>query len=423
MYSILCFHSPKLEYPTYGMSGHKPLEGELRLSLTALGPNGKRVNFRDILHLSTMNTKRKSLRKRTLLGIFLAPLLLCLTGGLVSYLINRGLPTESAQLDALSPITEAHIREAQQLKSELGDEVWPGFGSAGIPLMVYNERYTFLCGIEQAPGGWERAEGQSCFRGTYPNPQAFTHEIGGQWFGSMTTQEYMGIRMREEISGQLPRALAEVFPYGLITPTLGTDRYLGALVHESFHAFQAETARARFDDAEQAYALSERYWENDPAAQETWKRETQALFDALNAQDEITLRQYAAEFLSIRAERRSQALADANLALYEKRYEWLEGMAKYVELNTLLAAAHSPDYAPDLALAEDKNFHHYSQMDSLWNSELNQMKRQAGLEGNTRFYYTGMAQGELLDRLAPDWKSRLFAEGVWLEDLLAEALK
>ncbi len=369
-----------------------------------------------------MNTQRKSLRKRIILGIFLAPLLLCLTGGLISYMINRGLPTESAQAEMLSPAAETHVREAQQLKAELGDDVWPGFGSAGIPLLVFNERYAFLCGIEQAPSGWERAEGQPCFRGTYPNPQAFTHEIGGRWFGSMTTQEYMGIRLREEISEQLPGPLAAVFPYGLITPTLGTERYIGALVHESFHAFQAETARMRFDDAERAYPAGDAYWANDPGTRELWKRETQALYDALNAQDEAELRLHAAEFLSIRTERRNQTLADENLVLYEKRYEWLEGMAKYVELNTLLAAAHTPNYAPDPALAADKNFNDYSQIDALWKSELNQMKRQAGLEGDTRFYYTGMAQGELLDRLMPDWKSRLFAEGAWLEDLLAEAL-
>ncbi|MBN1372582.1 MAG: hypothetical protein JW987_11645 [Anaerolineaceae bacterium] len=370
-----------------------------------------------------MTPNPKPRLKRILLWILLTPLLLCLAGGLVSYLINRGLPTQSAQVEVLSPAAVAHVREAQQLKSGLGDEVWPGFGNAGIPLMIYNERYAFLCGIEQAPAGWERAEGQPCFRGTYSNPQAFTHEIGGRWFGSMTTQEYMGIRMRDEISEQLPGPLAAVFPYGLITHTLGTERYLGALVHESFHAFQAEMARARFDDAERAYPDGDAYWANDSSAREQWKRETQALYDALNAQDEAEMRRYAAEFLIIRAERRSQTLKDESLALYEKRYEWLEGMAKYVELNTLLAAAHTPNYAPDAALAKDKNFHDYSQIDALWKSELNQMRRQAGLEGDTRFYYTGMAQGELLDRLMPDWKSRLFAEGVWLEDLLAEVLR
>jgi hypothetical protein len=46
------------------------------------------------------------------------------------------------------------------------------------------------------------------------------------------------------------------------------------------------------------------------------------------------------------------------------------------------------------------------------------MHRQAGQEGETRFYYTGMAQAILLDRLQRGWKEGAFQEGVWLEDLL-----
>ena len=50
------------------------------------------------------------------------------------------------------------------------------------------------------------------------------------------------------------------------------------------------------------------------------------------------------------------------------------------------------------------------------------MKRQAGQEGETRFYLTGMAQATLLDRLLPGWKELALAEGVFLEDLLREAV-
>jgi len=49
------------------------------------------------------------------------------------------------------------------------------------------------------------------------------------------------------------------------------------------------------------------------------------------------------------------------------------------------------------------------------------MKRMASDGDESRFYYTGMAQAVLLDRLDPDWKGRLFEPGVWLEDLLSDA--
>ena len=44
-------------------------------------------------------------------------------------------------------------------------------------------------------------------------------------------------------------------------------------------------------------------------------------------------------------------------------------------------------------------------------------------EGDGRFYYSGMAQAYLLDRLLPGWKQRAFEDGIWLETLLIEALK
>jgi hypothetical protein len=34
-----------------------------------------------------------------------------------------------------------------------------------------------------------------------------------------------------------------------------------------------------------------------------------------------------------------------------------------------------------------------------------------------------MAQALILDRLMPGWKSRAFAPDVWLEDLVAEAVR
>jgi hypothetical protein len=40
-----------------------------------------------------------------------------------------------------------------------------------------------------------------------------------------------------------------------------------------------------------------------------------------------------------------------------------------------------------------------------------------------RFYYSGFRQAVLLDRLMPGWKVRMWSEGIWLEDLLREAVR
>ena len=66
------------------------------------------------------------------------------------------------------------------------------------------------------------------------------------------------------------------------------------------------------------------------------------------------------------------------------------------------------------ALADDPDSKGYATFDRHGSQELGQMKQQATREGATRFYYTGMAQAILLDRLMAD---------VWLEELLSEAVQ
>lgn len=68
----------------------------------------------------------------------------------------------------------------------------------------------------------------------------------------------------------------------------------------------------------------------------------------------------------------------------------------------------------------DPEFQDYSAFPAKWSRELGQMKRMASDE--TRFYYSGLAQAVLLDRVMPGWKDRALTDGVWLEDLLAEPL-
>ena len=86
-------------------------------------------------------------------------------------------------------------------------------------------------------------------------------------------------------------------------------------------------------------------------------------------------------------------------------------------------ASTAPGYVPVPALAEDPDFKEYATFAQRWSQELDQMKRQAALEGDVRCYYTGMAQAVLLDRLMPDWKAHILTETAALEDLLREAVQ
>ncbi|MFQ5592742.1 MAG: hypothetical protein ACE5HA_01200 [Anaerolineae bacterium] len=128
----------------------------------------------------------------------------------------------------------------------------------------------------------------------------------------------------------------------------------------------------------------------------------------------------AGQFLAQRNRRRNEQGLEPALTNYERRLEWLEGLAKYVELAIWREASSTPGYEPLPAMLADPYFKSYATFDQHWSQEMGQMKRQATRDGEVRFYYTGMAQGVLLDRLMPDWKTRILVEDVWLEDLLAQ---
>jgi hypothetical protein len=130
----------------------------------------------------------------------------------------------------------------------------------------------------------------------------------------------------------------------------------------------------------------------------------------------------ARQFLQQRDHRRTTYGLNEELIDYEQQREWLEGIAKYVEMEIQRQAWLTEEYDSVTAVATDPNFNAYANLPRRWQQQVDQIGRMAGDEGDGRFYYTGMAQAFLLDQLLPDWKTMALDEGVYLEDLLAIAI-
>jgi hypothetical protein len=237
--------------------------------------------------------------------------------------------------------------------------------------------------------------------------------------------EWMRILFVKELRDDLPAPLRPIAPYDLMFNLLvpGSDAYASMVLHEAAHAYQGIQAGDRLVSAERA-ALdwAGRYpWEN-PSFKDAWQAELDVLAQALRAETTEENSRLAGEFLALRAQRRSAANLSAELVNFERQREWEEGIAKYSELSIAVQAARSEDYQPLPELRQDTEFHAYQNAQKKWNQEIDQIQREAGVEGDGRFYYSGFAQAVLLDRLSPGWKDKLFDEDVWLEALLAAAL-
>jgi hypothetical protein len=301
-------------------------------------------------------------------------------------------------LEMLNAVDKAELAEVLRLKTELGDQVWPGLSRLDILLILYNERYEFLVGEEKPPSPWEAVrkdnfQGRPYFRRPAEAPQSFAVAVGTRWAGSMGTLELM--------NSKAPFRLSREF-------------HAVAMLHEVFHAFQATLAPQRFSGAMGVYKSEDKYPYQDPQFSSAWNNEGEVLADALGATEDAALSGLVKKFLDVREARRSQVTLDPELISYENELEWLEGLAKYAEVEFYKLAA---------SRASEAAFANYRSGHPFWPADLARLRRNlGGQKGDLRFYLSGAAQALLLDRLYPGWKTQALEEKSSLEDSLRAAV-
>lgn len=376
---------------------------------------------------------------------------LCVGTVLLSAIINVFIPRSSHNPDQLSAVDIARLFEADHLRGQLGEQVFPGFQTYDIPDLLFNEQNAFLLGMSNPATGWVKVP-QEAQRGgewqlmtsleEYPqmayyrtgydrndpaqSPDAFTVRIGDSYVSSVPTAEWFRLGLMNEFRNDLPAFLKPIFPYSLVASIFfpNSDTFLSMIQHESFHAFQAQWAPERFEQAEwDKIRLDEQYPWYDQAGIDAWQMELDLLTAALKAKDQENLKQLTQQFLDHRDQRRKTMKLSSALIRFENQREWVEGMARYAELETWRLAANDSSYLPLEDMKVDKKFKQYRTFNQRWSRELDQISRMAENVGDGRFYYSGMAQAYILDQLDPGWKNKL-AEDPFLnlEDILAEAL-
>ncbi len=301
----------------------------------------------------------------------------------------------------LSSSEKDDLRLVRQMRAQLGDEVWPGFGSARIPILLYNDAYDFLAGAATAPEGWEAAagddfDGEKYFRRKSIRPTGFAVKVGEQWVGSLDCRT----RMSEQMRAQMSLAVRE-------------DQYSVWLLHEMFHAFQAQASPKHFRRAQAVYADEKQYpYQNKEFAQ-SWNQEGAALAAALNAKDDAAAIESIKRFLSVRDARRRMPVFVPAALDFERELEWLEGLGKYAETRLYELAGKNAEFKAGARFGPSSFY---------WSDGSLLAGRLGEQRGDLRFYLSGSAQARLLDRLAPGWKARAFEDGVFLEDLLRKAI-
>lgn len=366
--------------------------------------------------------KKRLILKGTLFflagGIFSLLLL-----GLVGYLINLSQPAETDLAGRLSTLDKIRLAETIHLRETLGEQVWPGWGEMDIPLLIWHTKDNFLFGIEDPPKDWElvskdQFQAEPYYHNPIIKPENFIIRIGDQWAASMATKGRTDLFLQEMFQDVIPDFIEPIIPLRLLA--MNSEIQSSGVLHETFHVFQARQAPDKFAAADASFKEMGPYWKVDERMHEAWQAEMDLLIEGVKAESPQAACELARKFLVKRENRRDDYDLSPNLISFEKNAEWLEGLAKYIELAIWETASQTPGYQPISEMSADPDFKFYQTFTKRWEQELNQAGRQASIPGDVRFYYSGMLQARLLDTCLPDWQSKVMADQIYLDDLLQE---
>ncbi len=371
----------------------------------------------------TANKPKRSRRRGCLVTVIVLAGLVLLAAG-ISALTNIGLP-QPENADRIPSVDKARLAEALNIKASLGNDLWPEWAATTNPIILFNHAYEFLIGFPgQPPAGWEAVpqdsyNGQAYFRRPAVDPQNFAMPVGDRWAASIATKTEADVFLIDTFRSMFPTPLKQLFPYRVFIQPSETQ--ICAVLHEDFHVFEQEAAPQRLVKAEAAHGSGDQYESTSVAFTSELKQEADLLARALGAKADASAADLVRQYLQVRDDRRKAYTLDQALVDYERWLEWEEGMAKYAEVDCYRLASQTGGYSPLPAMAGDPDFRSYRKFNGRWSQELFQLRNPSG-STETRFYNNGMAESFLLDRLKPDWKKTVMQNGVFLEDLLRQAI-
>lgn len=315
------------------------------------------------------------------------------------------------------------LREAFQLVNTVGNEVWPGWARSPLTVVIIEEEHEYLV---NAPGDWRPAGGFELIE------QRF---IGQPIYRRPRT---------------LPRALRASFPIaGLPAAVVGAWRpseespneWAVTLVHEWFHVLQMtrgeDSKVAGLDLGTGEYSslqLDYPFVYGDRAIGHAIHLLGSSLYDFWNRSRSLPRamqRTFVAEtsWAALQNLETIVALKYGERAYNYFRYQtWKEGVARYTQVHVSLLAADFEDngrFYQQPGFAALQGSMSYGRLwEEVTHTNYWLMRTPSGDRGGdpTSFYGIGHGLAELLDAVNPTWKERYFDQGVWLDDLVAEAM-
>lgn len=303
------------------------------------------------------------------------------------------------------PALLERLEQLRQVARQTAAELWPGWDPTATPLAIYKgTELGVLLGHPAPPSNFRRlaAPGVSA--------PVFVADSTAGMVRANTAQPFAG-------------ALTAFLSYQDFMGKPAAEA-LATAVHELFHAHQNRIAPRKFGNI--LVVLWGWYPEFSARNRALLALEAQMLHRAVTARDPEEVRQSAAGFLGLRAERRKDLTLE--LARYESGEESSEGLARYIEWRLLQLLPRVGDVAPGFSRASESALPAAlkgaaTEAAQAAEKRLEPLLRLQALERDReRFYALGMAQAALLDRLRPGWKKEFESGPLLLDELLAASV-
>ena len=209
---------------------------------------------------------------------------------------------------------------------------------------------------------------------------------------------------------------SEAFSWKLADPyfkELGLEEDLVITFHEAFHGFERDAKRKGGKWGAENSMLVFEYQESSARNNALFAIESRLLRLALESKGKSDLKEKVRQFLGVRLLR--QAEIDPRFVEFEKGAELNEGLAEYAGTQAVVRGILSKHTSIPFTEADADAFlsKKYSMLDTIG---------QIGNNIRRKFYYTGSAEGFLLDRMMPEWKTKVQMDNATLQGLLAASI-
>lgn len=351
--------------------------------------------------------KMNETRIRPLVILGLITVLCGMPIGVRTSTLNKGsIPTLSSHDSTL-------ISEAYHLWQTLGEKVWTGWTSTQMGLVYITPNYEYAINFEKDLTGFTPVRSIAPLNAPI---QGRKRTLDPNLSASFDFENVPSVVMGTDASLEL-----------------GPEDWVLTAVHEMFHVLQSRRGEEERVSRLGLGSQSDAGWQlNYPFPYENSDvmrlihlqgylsylavkavHENDMKYDCGTAADAIRVYKNTLYGLS----------KNDNLYKYSQFQEWTEGIALYTEYQMAKAAAGS-HYRPIRSFLRLTGYKGYKYR---WSEKFENhlyLVKHAGRAAQSRvaFYHLGLGKGLLLDRLMPDWKTRYFAPGVWLNNLVFEAL-